>query len=633
MKLQDNPFYILNIPCTAGRRDIISAAEELSFLLDPDVCSAAQNELINSSKRLTAELGWFIELEKEKLDSIHEKIESGEEIQTDGLNPLSKLNATLYNYSISSEFDVFELGYAILDIDEQYSNLDANGICEILNNSRTSAKLSTLTEKEISVEINNKRDDIRQIISERLSEIDQDSYVELITMLAEKCIADDDYEDGIILADVIDQYEVRMQAQIEESTDRIETHITHIQQLANDKAISENVNTLIRQVQNWDKLAQPLQLKSQASGMSHEISERLGRSLHDLALYLHNEKGKTNEALTLVNAMKDVFAELGDLSDTFDSDSEALNDLLQGEKDAKEVLAEMDAVSILAESLKSFATSSSVDAFISRVKNIDTKLKSLPLDSETRTKARENLCYMAREAAIELHNTKHQTAYALTISKALSSEFGDISSLKSKLLQDTTTLNQQLLLSNRPLYSGNTTRSSSSSSNMGCLISIGVIVLIVIIISVISSIGSSSSKSSTNTSKPSSSYSQNVGGNSGSYNRGNKSSTTTPKSTTSNQSELDKLKKEIDEMESKLESLSDDIDDYESQLEDLNDDIEYYKSQYYATGNDYYYNSYYSAVDEYNDIYEDYSDVRDEYNSLYSKYTSAINGYNQKIGY
>ena len=144
-------------------------------------------------------------------------------------------------------------------------------------------------------------------------------------MLAEKCIADDDYNDGVILSDVIDQYEVRMQSALEESTDEIEKHIERIKSLANDEAVSSNIDSLIRRVEKWDVLAQPLQLKSQASGMPHEISEHLGSELRNLALYLHNEKGLTKEALTLVNAIKSVFAELGVLSDLFETDSGAFN--------------------------------------------------------------------------------------------------------------------------------------------------------------------------------------------------------------------------------------------------------------------------------------------------------------------
>ena len=543
MKLSSNPFFVLRLSCSAGRREIVSAAEELSFMLDPDVCSTAQNDLINLGKRLTAEIGWFPELDNNAILEILEKVENGELLSTDSLTQLSKLNATLHNFSVSEESDPFEIGYAILDIDEQYSGLNTDEIIATINRNREIAKVAAVQEKDIAEEINKKRDDIRQTITERLSAIDQDSYVELVTMLAEKCIADEDYEDGVVLADVVDQYEVRMQSQLEESTDKIESHIARIQQLVNDEAISDNINSLIRRVQKWDKLAQPLQLKSQASGMPHEISERLGQQLRGLALYLHNEKGKTEEALTLVNAMKDVFAELFGLADLFDSDSDALNDLLQGEEEAKALLAELDAVQKQGESLKTFATTASVNSFVDRVRKLDAKLKTIDLDAETRTKVRENLCYMARSIAIDLHNTRQKTSDALTISRALASEFSDMPSLALKLNQDVATLNQQLVLSlgrNVPSRSYSTpSRSSSNSSNPGCLIAIAIIVVIIIIAAIAGGGNSSSSKSSTTTSKPSSSYSQNsgnTGNNSSSYggnnSSSNKSNTTTPTSNT-----------------------------------------------------------------------------------------------------
>lgn len=543
MKLSSNPFFVLRLPCSSGRREIVSAAEELSFILDPDVCSSAQNDLINLGKRLTAEIGWFPELDKDAVIQIQERIESNEELATDDLTQLSRLNATLYNFSISDEDDPYEIGYAILDIDEQYSALDVTEITAIINNNREVAKIASVQEKDVADELNKKRDDIRQIITERLSSFDQESYVELITMLAEKCIADDDYEDGVVLADVVDQYEVRMQSQLEESTEGITTHIDRIQHLANDEAISDNIKSLIRRVQKWDKLAQPLQLKSQASGMPHEISENLGRQLRNLALFLHNEKGKTEEALTLVDAMKDVFAELDGLAELFDSDSDALNDLIQGEEEAKAVLSELDAIQKQGESLKTFSTTTSVNAFVDRVKKLDKKLKTINLDAETRKKVRENLCYMARSIAIDLHNTRQKTSDALTIARALASEFSDMPSLALKLNQDVATLNQQLVLSlgrNVPSRSYSTpSRSSSNSSNPGCLIAIAIIVVIIIIAAIAGGGNSSSSKSSTTTSKPSSSYSQNsgnTGNNSSSYggnnSSSNKSSTTTPTSNT-----------------------------------------------------------------------------------------------------
>ena len=510
MALRNNPFYLLKVSCNAGRREIVSASDEMSFLLDSETSSKAQNELINLNKRLSAEINWFIDADADTLDSIRQSIESEEPISTDGLSGLSELNATLYNFSLLNDADSYELGYSILEIDEQYSALDADEITDRINQNRTEAKLGLVQVQDVAAELGRKREEIRQLITDKLSSLDQNTYIELVTMLAEKCIADDEYDDGVVLSDVIDQYEVRMQSALEESTDEIEKHIERIKSLANDSAVSGNINSLIHRVEKWDILAQPLQLKSQASGMPHEISEHLGSELRNLALYLHNERGLTKEALSLVNAMKSVFAELGVLSDLFETDSDALNDLLKGQKEAEVIVNELKSLQDESESVKNYPSTTKVNSYVERIKELDKRLKTIDFDYETKTKIRENLCYMARATAIELHNTKHETAYALTIAKALVEEFSDISALRGKLTEDVATLNQQLLLPglNRTSPSYTTSRSSSSNSNMGCLIALLVVIGIIVLVSIISSVGSSSVRSSSSSSSTSSSYTQ-----------------------------------------------------------------------------------------------------------------------------
>lgn len=516
MTLNSNPFFLLRIPCTAGRREIVSAAEEMSFILDSESCSNAQNELINMNKRLSAEINWFLDADKATIDNIRASIENNEPISTDGLSPLSTLNAVVYNFSLTTDADSFELGYSVMEIDEKFSALNPETIAEAINKNRSAAKLSSVQIQDVSIELGKKREEIRQLVAEKMSQLDIDTYIELITMLAEKCFTDDAFEDGVIISDVIDQYEVRMQSALESSKEEIEKQIGKIKSYINPSIVADEIGSLIVQVKKWDKLAQPLQLKSQASGMPHQMSEDLGSELRNLSLYLHNEKGLTKEALTLVNAMKPIFAELGVLSDQFDSDASTLNNLLKGKKESEEIVAELDALQKDAENVKSAPSQIKVNDFVTRIKKLNQRLKTFDIDAETKTKVRESLCLLGRGTAIELHNTKHQTAYALTIAKVLVEEFGDLTSLRAKLNEDVTTLNQQLLLSsiNRttPTYTPNRTASTnnSSSSSKGKGWIFGLLVLIGIIIFAVSSSHNGSSTRSTNSS----------------YNRSNSASTT-----------------------------------------------------------------------------------------------------------
>lgn len=518
MNIQNNPFYLLGVSCTDGRRAIMAAAEEMSFTLDQDVCTEAQNALINPGKRLSAELDWFIDLSNTAISAIRNSIESEKAISTDGLSSLSKLNATLFNFSISEDEDIYDVGYAILDIDDMYSAIDIDEVTTILNQNRAAAKMPEVQQNVVLQELNKKREGIRQIIMEKLSRFAREEYIELITLLAEKCVDSDD-DTGVVISDVIDQYEVTIQSDLEKSTDEVEQHISRIKALSNNSAVHDNIQSLIRRVQAWDKLAQPLQLKSQASGMPHEISEHLGRELRELALYLHNEKGLSEESLVLVDAMQDVFAELDGLADLFESDSDALNDLIKGNAEAEAVLAEMQSLQTAASDIKTYATSSKIDSFISRVNALDRRIKNIGLDDELETQVRENLCYMARDVAITLHNNKSQTDYASKIANALKAEFSDIPSLRAKLTEDCNSLTQQLAYKQLAQQRQAQQEAAQKSKNIGCLVVIGIFVLIMII----ASIGGGSSSSS----KPS--------GSSSNYSSSSSSSSTssyTPKPTT-----------------------------------------------------------------------------------------------------
>lgn len=445
MKRSSNPFFVLRLPCSAGRKDIVAAAEERSFLSDPEACADAQNELLHLSKRLCAEIGWFPDLDQDAVLFLQEKMEAGEELPTDRLPPLAKLNASLYNFAISAEEDPYEIGYALLELDEQYAALDLEEITTVINQARAIAKVALAQESEVAEAITKKRDEIRQIITERLASLDEDAYIELVTLLAEKCVAAEDYEDGVVLEDIVDQYEVRMQAQLEEKAEDITAQIAHIQQLSQEKAINDDIAALIQQVQAWDNLAQPLQLKSQASGMPHEISERLGWAIRKLALSLHNEKGCTEAALKLVDAMRDVFAELYDLADLFDSDADTLNALLQEEAEAKVVLDEMDELKKQGDALGAQPVLSmhEINAFLARLKKLNQNLKTMALDTKAQKIVRQNLYYIGRSVVVYLHNGRKETWLALVVAEALQEEFRDMPELCAKARDDVRVLNRQ----------------------------------------------------------------------------------------------------------------------------------------------------------------------------------------------
>ena len=197
--LEQNPFYILEVSPNEKRASIISKAEEKAFFADGNECEEAQAKLLNPEKRLSAELDWFYEISIEKMADIHNCISESKEIAFDDLTGISRLNAVLHNFSRSNYDDYFELGYAILEIDELYNSIDISELLITINTNRQQSGLREVLEDELEREFNKKRDQIRQLISDKTINLNEEDYIDFITMIAEKCIADEDYNDGIVM--------------------------------------------------------------------------------------------------------------------------------------------------------------------------------------------------------------------------------------------------------------------------------------------------------------------------------------------------------------------------------------------------------------------------------------------------
>lgn len=499
--LEKNPFFVLEASPTDKRATIISKAEEKAFFLEGNSCDEAQASLLNPLKRLSAEMDWFCGCDEATTSIIRQSINNKTAISTDGLTGLAKLNATLFNFAISSYDDYFEVGYAILDIDEQYSAITPNELMETLNECHSQAGILAVSADEVERELNKKREQIRKFISVKTQNLSEDDYIEFVTMLAEKCIADEDYEDGVVIADVVDQYELKMQSAIEAATDEITNHLGRIKRIANKEGIEVNISGLVRRLKKWDKLVQPLQLKSMASGVAHQMSDRVGYDLRDFCLWLHNDQEMTEVALSLVNTLKEIFAEIGSLSDVFASDSDALNKILREEKESKEIIAGIKEVERIIEKWKgpdestnsmmlatNAITDTNVNDLIAKVKSLNSRIKAINADAETITQLRTALCITAREGAIYAHNERHKTASALSIAKMLLAEFGDMEEMRSKLSEDVSVLNRQLLALNasHPSYapSYQTARSGHSGGSQKGWIIAAVIFAIIIIIAI-----------------------------------------------------------------------------------------------------------------------------------------------------
>ena len=452
MYLNQNPFYLLEISPKDKRATIISKAEEKAFFLDDGSGEAAQATLLNPAKRLLAELDWFLDVDKKEIKKISKCIAENKEISTEGLSPISKINALLFNFSIMQDVEAYDIGFMLTDIDEQFGLVTIDSVLEIVNTCRKEAGMKIVSEAEVDEAIDAKRYTIRQIFTEKLHALSDEEYMAFVSILAKQYVANEDYDDGIVISDALDQYEIRMQSSIEAHTEGVLNCIKQILSLSDENEIKRSLRTLLKKVKEWDEVVYPLQVRSMSSGLPHENSIDIGREIRDIMLWLHNENDLTESAFKLAKKMQSIFEEIEDLAELFAKDAHELERILKETKEAKDIVAQMEAFKQSADRLCTYPTATDVDAFISKIKALNAKIKQSTMDAEIKGQARTSICYIARGAAIRLHNERHLTNYAYKISSVLSSLFCDLTDLEDKLSEDVSALQHQLMQASLGTY-------------------------------------------------------------------------------------------------------------------------------------------------------------------------------------
>ena len=344
MRLIDNPFYILDVSTTDNRQTIISKAEEKSFFEDSSVCSEAQNILLNIIKRTSAELSWFPGTDNLKIREICNSIKNNQTIRLSGLDSVARLNACVHNFSIQTHEDVYETGYSVLEIDELFESLDVVEVTDIINNDRQKAGIKEISENDVLSEIQKIREYISHVITEKVQSFPNKQRIDFHTLIAEKCIADSSYNDGVIIEDIINQYEIFVQSMLELKETGIrklindvrllisgERNISNIgQNISYDECLQKeiriNVDAILHTLKDWDVYAQPIQLRDTARGYINTNSQKLANEIRDLGILIYNEKGYTEISLKISKILKSVFAELPEFVDKVSNDERILNE-------------------------------------------------------------------------------------------------------------------------------------------------------------------------------------------------------------------------------------------------------------------------------------------------------------------
>jgi len=349
--IKDNPFYILKVLPKDSREKIVEAAEDKLFEIDEEICEKARIDLITPKYRLIAELNWFPSMSQNEINSIL-KLLNGKDKSLIDINDVSMLiKINILNEIIEDNKFLLsqkELKQIILDLSDAFDTLNINEIVQSINEDRNKANFPKIKDKDIEIienEIISKRQKAIKNIIKHLNDIPTKDLIKLMTDIITVETSNGQKHSTIFFDDLIDEYRLHVKDYLEEEYKKIEKLMNKIENKAKEgeQKISDLVELLIKSLNIWDDVAQPIQLSMKSRGIDEPLSKKLAKKVRNLAIILYNEYKYLNTSKKITKAIKNRFSELPEISTIVEEDIEVLSNIENRQKQlVKDILKELD---------------------------------------------------------------------------------------------------------------------------------------------------------------------------------------------------------------------------------------------------------------------------------------------------
>lgn len=334
MDLLQNSFYILNASPRDNRRRLVELADERSLLLDSSECMEARSELTNPRKRLSAEVAWLPGIGPKRAGEMLSLIESSpaDLLAVDNLSPIARANLLAAGLARLPDPNADDVAEWILKISWAFEDFDAGELSVIINEERVvSGFPEVLDLSVVEAEIQERRRYYRQVIKSALDNLPSKELVEAVTVAVESATDNGEEHGPILIADLVDSYEVEAQEFLDKEEASINLLVANLRTAVDaehsDTRLALMVNQLIQVVKNWDTVAQPIQLSSKSRGLDHDASHRVAGLVRGLAIDMFNEHDKLDFSQQLTNMLREVFAEVGEVAERTAEDADALSEI------------------------------------------------------------------------------------------------------------------------------------------------------------------------------------------------------------------------------------------------------------------------------------------------------------------
>ncbi len=332
--LLESPFAMLGATSHDSRRRIGELAEAGASELGDDLSRQARAALTNPNTRLGSEIGWLPGVDPEDVARLLGHVRQAPLAigQEPGLPTLAHLNLLAAAIqAIDGEAHARQLAALVQDIGSLAQHLDSQAVFREINADRAISGFGPLlSADQIEPELAQRQRYYRAAIQDALDRLPSATLIQVMTDTAQGATGDGGRHAPGLVEELIDRYETEAQAGF------LPMEAKNIGKLIDGSRIAANarqteldphIKALDVVVQNWNKVARPIQLNARARGMDHGASRQIADDIRSLGIYLFDQHGLLTPALRIMNLLRQHFDAMPAISERAARDAIAIEGL------------------------------------------------------------------------------------------------------------------------------------------------------------------------------------------------------------------------------------------------------------------------------------------------------------------
>ena len=438
--LTQNAFHLLGLSIRASRHEVVETHEDAlaDGRADEDVLVRAQQTVLAPRTRIEAELSWFPGAPPSQVREILSKLEQSNFPDAHAvLKRLQGLDKANLAADLCARSDG-ETKYvnALL---EAYEDFTAGDVLEVLVSLRSVSGFPSPDQQQVRSVLTDLRVSHAKAAVACITAAENPS--EALTEIVEAFLAWGDDNVEHLLNRIVREYDGWSQPHLSTIKERIEADIAECRSDGDQIPVEQLVNRLAE----WDAISQPVQLLEQSKGHEEPRSKEIHGIVRDFCLWLANENGHYEEALTISRALLETFPELPAVAAQLTQDVDDLESLAEEAKSNELMGPLIEAQEAIRAGLSDFDDDVITSGFGPKSRGLAKRLYDVFADVAARTAGTEladTPWMVVRGLAIDLNNKHDSPEGACAILDGLISHKGTTpsKSVAEKLRDDQRTL-------------------------------------------------------------------------------------------------------------------------------------------------------------------------------------------------